>query len=270
MDAWTTLLTQSLLEAPLLVADLPEAQALDRRLLGTPDSAHQLNFSQKLGHVYEDALDHLIRQSEQLSLVASHLQVFDGGGITLGEMDFLVRDTARARHFQLELAVKFYLGIPTAAGWIFPGPDPRDNWANKLARMRSHQLKLADCPQAKDLLRDRFGIEELSIRQLIYGRVFVPMGIEAPVLPQAMRPDALRGRWLSRSQWPQWFGPAQQLRLIPKALWPVPVTPSLIEHLPVIPQSELFQQAQTRCVMFASEASPQPFFLVPDCWPGTP
>ena len=98
MEGWTGALMESLVSAPLLVGDLPEAPVLDRRLLGHPKLRHRLNFQQKLGHLYEDALQHLIEQSSALSLLAAHLQVIDHEGITLGEMDFLLADKAAQSH----------------------------------------------------------------------------------------------------------------------------------------------------------------------------
>ena len=114
-------LLQSIKDAPLLVGALPEAASLDRALLGMPTSGMRLNTNQKLGHLYEDALRLLLRESDQLELLADHVQVFDRKQITLGEMDYILRAVRTQQVFQLELAVKFYLGLPTAEGWTFPG-----------------------------------------------------------------------------------------------------------------------------------------------------
>lgn len=266
MDGWTGALMDSLAEAPLLVGDLPEASVLDRSLLGVPAVEHQLNFQQKLGHLYEDALQHLIEQSPKLSLLASHLQVIDAAGITRGEMDFLVRDESAGCDFQLELAVKFYLAHRTEEGWSYPGPDPRDNWLRKLERMRTHQLQLARLPTASVLLEERFGITQLAVRQLIYGRLFLPIDVTEDILPKAMQPDGLRGRWLSRAQWSEFLGVPQDLRVIPKPLWPALLNDELVERLPVVSQVELFEMTIERCTMFVTSDLTEPFFLVPDSW----
>lgn len=256
----------SLARAPLLVGDLPEASVMDRRLLGAADSGFQLNFEQKLGHLYEDALQHLIEQSSELSLLASHLQVIDGKGITRGEMDFLVRDERTQSDFQLELAVKFYLARRTVDGWCYPGPDPRDNWLRKLERMRTHQLELSQLPDTAALLKKRFGITQLSVRQLIYGRLFFPIDETEAVLPDAMLSDGLRGRWLSRSQWSKWMAPSQELRVIPKPLWPALLSDKLVNGLSVVSQAELFKMTEGRCVLFLADNSLEPLFLVSDSW----
>ncbi len=266
MEGWTDALMESLARAPLLVGDLPEASVLDRGLLGQSKSGYKLNFQQKLGHLYEDALQHLIEQSTELSLMAAHLQVIDDTGITRGEMDFLVHDERTQCDFQLELAVKFYLTRRTEEGWCYPGPDPRDNWQRKLARMRTHQLRLAESPDGSALLRERFGITRLAVRQLIYGRLFIPIEEKAVVLPDAMQPDGLRGRWLRLDQWPEFMGSATQLRVIPKPLWPALLTRELVQCLATVNQTELFEMATERCTMFVADESLEPIFLVPDLW----
>ena len=201
MDIQTKVLIDSLRQAPLLVGDLAEAPALNRGLLGMPRKDVRLNFHQKLGHLYEDALACLIDGSDRLEQLASHLQVVNGDGRTLGEMDFVLWDTVAQQHLQLELAVKFYLAVETPKGWIYPGPDPRDDWPHKLARMRRHQLKLSQMPETRGLLRARFQIETLEVRQLIYGRLFSPFAGEVCPRPEAIAVDAQCGRWLEVREW---------------------------------------------------------------------
>ena len=50
----------------------------DRNLLADPADETPLNFEQKLGHLYEDALSALIAQSPTLELLDNHVHVFDG------------------------------------------------------------------------------------------------------------------------------------------------------------------------------------------------
>ena len=267
MEPWTKALMTSLREAPLLVGDLAKAPALDRALLGDAPTSGSLNFGQKLGHLYEDALENLLEQSETLSLLASHLQVVDDSGRTLGEMDFLLRDRSSGEAYHLELAVKFYLAYPKAAVWDYPGPDPRDNWQRKLERLQTHQLRLSEDPYARRVLVERFAIKELAVRQLIYGRLFGPMGAQECPWPEGMRADGLRGRWLYCSEWSHWMTGASELRVIPKPLWPVVLRFELVDCLPPVDSTELRKLGAERCTMFVADDSLEPIFLVPDSWP---
>jgi hypothetical protein len=52
----TEIILKSFATAPLLIADLPEAPHFPASDLTPPNDLTPLNFSQKLGHLYEDAL----------------------------------------------------------------------------------------------------------------------------------------------------------------------------------------------------------------------
>jgi hypothetical protein len=264
----TNALLLSLRDAPLLVADLTQAASLDRALLGLPTSAMRLNANQKLGHLYEDALHLLLSAADQLEVLADHVQVFDRNQITLGEMDYILRDVRTQQVFQLELAVKFYLGVPTADGWEFPGPDPHDNWQRKLQHMRTHQLSLAQRPEAQELLRERWCCGEVEVRQLIYGCIFYPMGaVECP-LPESLRPECRKGRWLYVQEWERFFAGISEVCIVPKPLWPVEMTVALRDSLPRASVSALYAASAQRCVMFVLPDAAEPHFLVPNHWPG--
>jgi len=106
-------LVQSLLVSPLLVGDLPNATRFDRALLGSPDFVSELDFDQKLGHLYEDALASLLVSSPGVELVEKNLQLQQNKHSTVGELDFLIR-MPDGLLVHLELATKFYLGLLTA------------------------------------------------------------------------------------------------------------------------------------------------------------
>ncbi len=261
-------LLQSIKDAPLLVGDLPEAASFDRALLGMPTAEMRPNANQKLGHLYEDALHLLLSASDQLEVLADHLQVFDRNHITLGEMDYILRDLRTQQVLQLELAVKFYLGVPTAGGWRFPGPDPNDNWQRKLKHMRTHQLSLVQRPETISLFRERWRCERVEVRQLIYGCIFYPMGVEQCPLPESVRPGCRKGRWLYAQDLERFFAGVSEVCMIPKPLWPVALTAALRESLPRASVSAMYAASSQRCVMFVLPDEEEPHFLVPNHWPG--
>jgi hypothetical protein len=267
MERWTSSLLESLRDAPLLVGDLLGAPTLDRSILAKTAHDFVLNYNQKLGHLYEEALGHLLEQSDLVSLISSHLQVLNDAGRTLGEMDFLLRDESGGCDYHLELAVKFYMAHRSEEGWRYPGPDARDNWQRKLERMQTHQLCLSEYPNVKRLLKERFGITQMAVRQLIYGRLFFPMKAEEHPIPEGMSVDGLRGRWLYCAEWSRWMPAASELRVIPKPLWPVVPTSELVQSLPVIDAAGLLELAAERCTLFVSNDSLMPTFLVPNSWP---
>jgi hypothetical protein len=269
IEAQTTALLESLLLGPLLCLKVGACSALERSGLGFDPSqspALVLNFQQKLGHLYEDCLSHLLQNSSDFELLAEHVQVFNQEQRTLGELDYILQHRLSATYIHLELAVKFYLATQQSGQWQYPGPDPRDNWDNKYARLNAHQLQLSTTPAAMAVLHQRFGIQSIRPHHLIYGAFFRPIDQPDAPLPANVSPNCRCGTWLYRTQWKQYFPELQQVRLIPKPLWPVVITPQNEALLPQIAVEALVAKASERAVMFHHPQEGTPCFLVPDQW----
>ena len=273
----TRVLLECLRDSPLLVDHLPllplltEAVCFDRAVFPDLDTTPsvipsvKLNFSQKLGHLYEDALEHLLIHSPGIKLLEKSIQIFNSDKITLGELDYLLQELATGKFFHLELAVKFYLIKYQDGEPIYPGPDPRDNWLNKLKRLQQHQLKLTQNPAAEKLLLEKYGVSEIIPQHLIYGKVFDHyLAAEQPT-PPAMNPDCQRGTWKYLSEW-QRDSDEAQITIIPKHLWPVKCDGNLGRTLPTITREELTTEATQRCTMIWDEASNDTQFIAPDTW----
>lgn len=272
-DCHTEMQTQALLQSlflcPLLVGDLPDASSFDRKLLGKPEQGDSLNYSQKLGHLYEDALSILLDRSSEVNLIDQSIQVFNENQITLGELDYLLEDHSTGKHIHLEVAVKFYLIHHKDGVSHFPGPDPHDNWLNKLKRMQEHQFQMARSEHGKELLEKTYGITEVETQQLIYGRLFDHIATSDFPSPPYMSPDCMRSTWLYCDEWKKHFPNIETVKVIPKYLWPVSfqTSPSLIQTLDSWSIEQLLTESQKRCTLFWSEQHQHPFFLVPDHWP---
>ena len=163
-------LLRSLLESPLLIDELPEAPSLSRSHLALPNPIPALNLNQKLGHLYEDTLAILLRESTTLDLLEKNLQIRKDIHATVGELDFLLREKSTGNLIHLELATKFYLAVDSPDGLTLPGPDARDNYHRKLTRLRNHQLTLPS--RFQDHLPETYRNEAIETRQLIYGCLF--------------------------------------------------------------------------------------------------
>lgn len=266
MQKQSRAILDSLKNTPLLAHDLPVAQPFDRSLFGDVRDETVLKFDQKLGHLYEDALETLIAQSPSLSCVAGHVQVFDDTKRTLGEMDFIVYDHVHNHHIHLELAVKFYLAVPDENGWLYPGPNARDNWNRKLDHMLNHQLTLGQTPEAQSMLNDRFNIQTLQAQHLIYGRLFIPIDCDMPPEPAMMAGDKQTGRWLYVSQWQDYFGDVQNVFHIPKPLWPIEINHETMGLFETITAEHLITRAENHCTMVIPEGSKTPVFVAPNTW----
>ena len=251
---------QSLLASPLFVGDLPGATRFGRQGLVAPAVSVELNFDQKLGHLYEDALAAVFASSPTIELVEQNLQIQESIHSTVGELDFLIRD-ANGTLTHLELATKFYLAVKTEDGIVFPGPDARDNYDRKIQRLLSHQLTLTERHKAN--LPPAYRDEEITVKQLIYGCLFDHISEVDLSSPEFSNPQCRRGKWLHQAELANHFPNDSQFFLIPKHFWPVP-----IEFLKTIPL-EKWQRTTfvDRCVMLRINGHACPYFVAPDEYP---
>ena len=254
-------LVQSLLVSPLLVGDLPNAARFDRALLDAPGLVvGELNFDQKLGHLYEDAMASLLVSSPRVELVEKNLQLQRGKHSTVGELDFLIR-AADGLLIHLELATKFYLAVKLGDEVSYPGPDSRDNYDRKIDRLLSHQLTLVK--RYKDCLPLEYRDSDIVVRQLIYGCLFDHVREADLSRPRFCNRDCRRGKWLHRSELAEWFSGETVFEFVPKSLWPVPF--NLLEGLAL----ERWDPAAPveRCQMIRVAGQDGAFFVAPDEFP---
>lgn len=265
----TQAILDSLLQAPLLIGDLPNAMCFDRALLEKTRAAKALNLNQKLGHIYEDALVMTLKSSAHVNFLDQSVQLFDEDKQTIGELDFILADKRLDKHIHLELGVKFYLAYKTSGGWIFPGPNARDNWPRKLTRLQNHQLCITERPETRNMLRSRYSISQIEPQQLVYGCLCVPVnhcGSEQPRL-EFMAPNARTGHWLYADQWATCLSGYNEIYVIPKALWPVV---PCVEYLPLFDRyaaHDFLKAFRTQGAMFVTEDCTETYFLAPDFWP---
>lgn len=251
---------RSLLVGPLLVNDLPTAAPLDRRGLVAPVAIAELNFDQKLGHLYEDALATVLASSPGIELVERNLQIQETVHLTVGELDFLIRDSdGLLTH--LELATKFYLAVQTEHGVAFPGPDSRDNYDRKISRLLSHQLTLTE--RHKTNLPPAYRDADIGVNHLIYGCLFDHINATKLSVAKFSNPACRRGKWLHHAELADHFSIGSQFWVIPKHLWPVP-----IEFLGGITLERWRpNRFVDRCVMLRIDDHDCPYFVAPDDYP---
>lgn len=261
----TDAIFQSLLTSPLLVGDLPGVARFCRDGLVAPEASAELNFNQKLGHLYEDALATVLMSSPDLEVVQRNLQIQTNIHSTVGELDFLIRGSdGTLTH--LEIATKFYLAVKTDSGIEFPGPDSRDNYHRKIERLLSHQLTLTE--RYKSNLPRAYRDADIEVQQLIYGCLFDPITGSQPGEgkrsdPKFINPECRRGKWLHRAEVADQFANDSQFEIIPKHLWPVPV--DLLKKIPL--EKWRPDQFADRCVMLRINGQGCPYFVAPDGYP---
>ena len=104
----------------------------------------------RLGLYFETLYDALLTHLLGWQVLARNLPI-RAGGLTLGELDFVVRNPHTGEVEHHEIAVKFYLGYQAQphgpAQWL--GPNPADSLEGKAHRMQHEQALRAQLPEAQ-------------------------------------------------------------------------------------------------------------------------
>lgn len=250
---------KSLCDGRLFLEGLPEATVFDRSGLRVPENPKPLNEGQKLGHLYEDALGELLEASERYDLLERGLQIQRGRHETVGELDFLFRDSVSAKLIHLELAVKFYLALESPTGLLMPGPNARDNYYHKLERLRTHQLTLTR--RFPELLPEPYQRAPIDVQHLVMGCVFDHVQAERLAQPEYLSPSVRRGLWVRQSEFQTHFPDCTTPLVIPKPLWPV-------EEVSASQLSPFNLDAPlSRCTLLKVSTEEKPVFITPDAYP---
>ncbi|WP_346795854.1 DUF1853 family protein [Halomonas sp. Bachu 37] len=253
--------------------------------------------SARMGHYHERLWHYLLEHAPGTRLLASNIRIIERR-ITLGELDMVYRTCHDPALVHLEVAIKFYLGLPEGPGaadsqsrWI--GPGGLDSLAIKRDHMQRRQLPLSATPAAHATLRhwlaprDTASAEAplaLTQRLAMPGVLFYPFHAELPA-PTGANPHHLRGTWVRWGDWPKFMAQlpaATQGALLDKPHWLAPPHPSrlcpLTELLPALhrhfARTDLPLQMMVHCPFAASsshalapESNWQRIFLVADDWP---
>jgi len=159
-----------------------------------------------LGTYFEALWEFFLRHSPWTTLVAKNVQVFRDRQ-TLGEFDFIYLCHRQNRHYHLEVAVKYYLGVPDRVAkpdqpvssqdcWL--GPMCNDRLDIKYSKLLDKQLKLSKTLEGKDALK-KYGLDEVISQVCLKGELYYPVVGGAIVSPENALPDHRRGNWLRQS-----------------------------------------------------------------------
>ncbi|PXX89173.1 DUF1853 domain-containing protein [Marinobacter vulgaris] len=232
--------------------------------------------ARRLGHYFERLYECLIGDLLGWEILLKNQPIRDNG-MTLGELDFVVRNPADNIVEHHEIAVKFYLGHRASeqdiALWY--GPNSRDRLDIKTQRLIGHQSRMSERPEARSLLAS-MGIEAPSRPRIFMpGYLFYPL-VETLTPPAGVPPDHLRGNWLyidtvdqvteDTKRWiplvkPHWLGPWRQ-----KAAPDCRETESALEMVRSAGIPRLFAVLEQSAVDGYWQETSR-LFVVPTVWP---
>nr|CAA6828716.1 MAG: Unknown protein [uncultured Thiotrichaceae bacterium] len=165
---------------------LPLLKQLDK----DPDplkAALQQAKSHRLGHYFESLIEFWLTITPSYELLLSQLPLRNEHR-TLGEIDYLARDTATGKIVHIEVAVKFYLGyndLDNMASWH--GPDLRDRLDRKFDHLCRHQTQISrKYPELVPCVVDEYAC-------ILKGRLFYPPNTQTET--SFTHPEHLNGHW---------------------------------------------------------------------------
>lgn len=237
--------------------------------------------TKRLGQYFEALWEFFLSQDPETELLAKNLQV-QHRGRTLGEFDFLYRDTGSNQLIHLELAIKLYLGFamtpstnPSPLDW-WQGPNCIDRLDLKIDKLFNKQLRLSRSDVAQQsLLRLGFGTPRPAL--FLGGYLFYPSHatLNAPAI---IDPSHQQGEWMFLKDLQRRLPGEQRYITLEISAWLCRHTH--VNKPPLYRVSELQEILQTalsqwgRPVLVCAVApSPdgwreqQRFFVAPDNWP---
>ncbi|MBS3668924.1 DUF1853 family protein [Halomonas boliviensis] len=247
----------------------------------------------RMGHYHERLWHTLLDHAPNTRLLARNVRITRQRN-TLGELDMLYRTRDNPAPIHLEVAIKFYLGLPEGPGaansqsrWI--GPGGLDSLALKCTHLQRHQLPLSTTAPALETLthwltpRDLGGSdlrlgEQLTQRLAMPGVLYYPWHAAMPA-PEGATADHRRGIWCYLRDWPALsasFSATPSMVELEKPHWLAPPPASVFrpaaEVLPtVIDRVNTWRSPQQVMLCYPTrehgEQRYQRLFIVPDDWP---
>ena len=243
----------------------------------------------RMGHYHERLWHYLLDNAPNTRLLARNVRIY-AQRKTLGELDMLYRTRQNPTPIHLEVAIKFYLGLPNGpdgaasqSRWI--GPGGFDSLDIKRYHMQHHQLPLSTTPEARQTLsqwltpRDSMansGPEPATVshQMAMPGILYYPWHAALPP-PEGATQEHRRGLWCHASDWPALAAtfPAGTLAAwLAKPHWLAPPPLEQWEDLHQITAPQTLKAISLKwpqqLICFAPDTGKtQRVFIVADPWP---
>ena len=151
----------------------------------------------RLGHQLENVCKQLLEASNAYDVLLHNLPIREEKR-TIGEIDFIIQETATKQLIHIELTYKFYLIDTDIKEPIHQlvGPNRRDAFYAKLEKIKNNQFSLIHTPIGRSALLEK-GIETENITpQVCYkAQLFQPYASE-PLSIAPLNTNCIIGYWL--------------------------------------------------------------------------
>lgn len=154
-----------------------------------------------LGKRMERMLHWQLLQSNRFEVLCDSVQIKEQK-VTIGELDFLLRDHKANQQIHLEFAYKLYLYNPEAShpDEIWVGPNRRDTLHRKLKKLRDQQFSLLHHPATKEFLTvNNWGTDNFNQWLCLKAQLYLPKDYFEKA-PEDINPLAVAGIWIRGNQ----------------------------------------------------------------------
>lgn len=171
----------------------------------------------------------IISKSSQYELLSNNIQI-SRDKITLGELDFLLKDLEIKKIIHLELVFKFYVYDPTFSRederWI--GPNRRDSFKQKLKKLQEKQFPLLHFPETREYLQSlNLNPQDILQQTCFKAKLFLPKYFHKKI-PELLNQNCIAGYWINLQEFKTKEYQKHQFFLPPKQDWPA--TPKMTEN----------------------------------------
>lgn len=151
----------------------------------------------RLGHQMEQIFKQLIDSCPSHDILLHNLPV-KREKQTLGEIDFIIKDTRTQKTIHVELTYKFYIIDLDISEPIhrLVGPNRRDMFFTKMEKIKNEQFQLLHTPEGKDALTGYHITTDHLLHKACYkAQLFSPYGTANPAI-RPLNTACICGYWL--------------------------------------------------------------------------
>ncbi|SHG41762.1 hypothetical protein SAMN05444483_11186 [Salegentibacter echinorum] len=150
-----------------------------------------------LGKRMESFFQFCVQKNEQFKLLAANIQI-SKEQITIGELDFLLKDLFTNKIFHIEMIYKFYVYDPGFSSemqaWI--GPNRKDSLLQKVDKLKEKQFPLLFRSETEELLQSlEVNSDEVIQKTYFKANLFIPKSLRQKVFSK-INPACIAGTWV--------------------------------------------------------------------------
>ena len=182
--------------------------------------ANSIPVNIRLGHQIEYVFKQLLEHSEVYQIVLHNLQVKERE-ITIGEIDFILKDKIIGKLIHVELTYKFYLIDPEISDPIHRliGPNKRDNFVSKLEKIKYKQFPLLHSEQGTKVLQNlKLNHSEIGQQSCFKAQLFRPFS-KSEIDIKPLNKKCVVGYWLKIADFNQDYFAKAEFYMPTKSEW---------------------------------------------------